>query len=217
MPGEIVVAAGTNGAGKSSIAQPYIEANGYPYFNPDQHARKLVQLGVSPDEANGRAWQFGHDRLREAVDRDKSFAFETTLGGHSIAFELMRALAFGRAVTMFYVGLASPELHVRRVAARVVRGGHDIPAELIRKRYDSSRANLVSFIGTQAWIRVWDNSAESADGMPGGAEQVFEVREAKLILPDTASGDADSIPEWARPLLAQALKLGLGAGSRRHR
>jgi len=216
VPAEIVVAAGANGAGKSSIAQPYIEANGYPYFNPDQHARKLVQLGVSPDEANGRAWRFGHDRLREAVDRDRSFAFETTLGGHSIAFELMRALAFGRAVTMFYVGLASPELHIRRVAARVVRGGHDIPAELIRKRYDSSRANLISFIGTKAWIRVWDNSAESADGRPDGAAQVFELREAQLVLPRTAPRHADSIPAWARPFLAQALKLALRRHSSRH-
>lgn len=216
MRGEIVVAAGTNGAGKSSIAQPYIEANGFPYFNPDHYARKLVDLGVRADEANVRAWQVGHGRLREAADRDESFAFETTLGGHSISFELMRALALGRAVTMFYVGLASPELHLRRVAARVARGGHDIPEDMIRKRYDSSRANLISFIGTQAWIRVWDNSVESGDGTPSGARQLFEVRGRRLILPPQASADPDAMPAWARPLVAQALKLGLGAGSRRH-
>lgn len=215
--GEIIVAAGTNGAGKSSIVQPFVEKGGAPYFNPDQFARELIREGIPPGEANARAWQFGRNQLREAVDQGSACAFETTLGGHSIAFELMRALAFGRTVNILYVGLESAEMHIRRVAARVARGGHDIPEDMIRKRYDSSRTNLLAFIGTQARIRVWDNSAESADGMPGGAEQVFEVREAELILPHTASGDAASIPEWARPLLAQAFKLGLGAGSRRHR
>lgn len=204
---EIVVAAGTNGAGKSSIVQPYVERKGLRYFNPDQFTRELVRKGIPEGDANSRAWQFGRDQLREAVDRDKDFAFETTLGGHSIAFELMRALAFGRSVTIFYVGLASVELHLKRIAARVARGGHDIPEEAVRKRYDASRTNLLAFIGTPAWIRVWDNSAESGDGKPRAARQVFEAQAHRLALP--AADDSEAIPAWAQPLAAQALKLGL--------
>lgn len=205
--GEIIVAAGTNGAGKSSIVQPFVERGGAPYFNPDQFARELIREGISPGEANARAWQFGRNQLREAVDQGSAYAFETTLGGHSIAFELMRALAFGRTVSILYVGLESAEMHIRRVAARVGRGGHDIPEDMIRKRYDSSRTNLLAFIGTQAWIRVWDNSAESADGRPGAARQVFEMRAARLRLLPPAANDPDAVPQWARPLVAQALKL----------
>ena len=208
--GGIIVAAGTNGAGKSSVVQPFLEKAGAPYFNPDQFARQLVREGIPPAEANGRAWQFGRDLLREAVDRGKSYAFETTLGGHSIAFELMRALAFGRTVSILYVGLESAELHIRRVAARVARGGHDIPEDMVRKRYDSSRTNVLAFIGTQAWIRVWDNSAESADGRPGTARQVFEMRGARLRLPPAAVNDPQAVPPWARPLVAQAFRLGRG-------
>lgn len=207
---EIVVAAGTNGAGKSSVVQPYLAQKGFAYFNPDEFTRELVREGVPESDANGRAWQFGRDRLREAVDQGRPFAFETTLGGHSIAFELMRALAFGRAVTIFYVGLASVELHLKRVAARVARGGHDIPEDKIRRRYDDSRTNLLAFLGTQAWVRVWDNSAESVDGKPRGARQVFEAQAHRLAL---ATSEPEAIPEWARPLVAQAFRLGLSAAA----
>lgn len=205
---EIVVAAGTNGAGKSSIVQPYVERNGFSYFNPDQFTRELVRQGMPDRDANSRAWQHGRDQLRRAVDEAKPFAFETTLGGHSIAFELMRALAFGRAVTIFYVGLASVELHLARVAARVARGGHDVPADTIRKRYDSSRTNLLAFLGTQAWIRVWDNSAESADGKPREAREVFAAQGHRLAM---AAPDPEATPAWARPLLGQAFRLGLSS------
>lgn len=208
--GEIVVAAGTNGAGKSSIVQPYVERIGLAYFNPDQFARQLVREGVPEGDANGRAWQFGRDRLRDAVDQGTPFAFETTLGGHSIAFELMRALAFGRAVTIFYVGLTSVELHLKRVAARVARGGHDIPEATIRKRYDSSRTNLLAFLRTQAWVRVWDNSAESEDGTPRAPRKVFDAQGHRLAM---ASPDLGMTPAWAQPLVAQALKLGLSAAA----
>ncbi|HUR40047.1 MAG TPA: hypothetical protein VM240_02665 [Verrucomicrobiae bacterium] len=206
---EIIVAAGTNGAGKSSIVQPFLEGLEEPYFNPDQHTRELVRLGIPEAEANARAWQVGRDRLRDAVDQNRSYAFETTLGGHTIAFELMRALAFGRTVNILFIGLSSVDLHIRRVAARVARGGHDIPDETIRKRYDDSRTNLLAFIGTRAWIRVWDNSEESADGAPSGARQIFDVRGSRLVLPPKASTDPEAMPVWARPLLGQALKLGL--------
>ena len=205
--GEIVVAAGTNGAGKSSIVQPYIERKGLSYFNPDQLTRELMRQGVPANDANGRAWQHGRDRLRVAVDGGTAFAFETTLGGHSIAFELMRALAFGRSVTIFYVGLASVELHLKRIAARVASGGHDIPEEKVRQRYAAGRTNLLAFIGTAAWIRVWDNSAESEDGRPRAATEVFDAQAHRLIL--AAPQDAASVPSWAQPLVAQALKLGL--------
>lgn len=210
----IVVAAGTNGAGKSTIVQPFIEAAGGNYFNPDLYARALVQGGVSIGDANAQAWTRGFEQLRDSVEFGGGYAFETTLGGHSIAFELMRGLAFQRRVMILYVGLASADLHLRRVRERVARGGHDIPPEKIRQRYDDSRKNLLAFIGTAASIRVWDNSAEDDQRRAVRARELFRIENRRLSQP--AGADASETPGWARPLLAQALKLGLGAGSRRH-
>lgn len=203
----ILVAAGANGAGKSSIVQPFIERRGGAYFNPDQYAAVLVRHGMSAAQANALAWGRGFAQLCAAVEAGTAYAFETTLGGRSVPFQLMRALAFGRRVVILYVGLASPALHLQRIRERVARGGHDIPADKVRQRYDDSRRNLLSFIGTRATIRVWDNSVQSADGKPRGAREVFRVEGRKLWLqPRRYPGQA---PAWTRPLLAQAFKLGL--------
>lgn len=203
----ILVAAGTNGAGKSSIVQPFVERAGGRYFNPDSLARELMGGGMPKEEADIKAWETGHGRLVGAVEAGAGFAFETTLGGHSMPFQLMRALAFQRNVIILYVGLDSVDLHLQRVKARVARGGHDIPEDKVRQRYDDSRRNLLQFIGTAATVRVWDNSAESGDGRPATAVEVFATSGRRLVLPQGA--DPRKTPAWARPLLAQAIKLGL--------
>lgn len=209
-PATILVAAGTNGAGKSSIVQPFIEAHGGTYFNPDEYTRALIRGGIALDEANRLAWTKGYQGLSDAIEKNQGYAFETTLGGHSIAYQLMRALAFRRRVVILYVGLASVELHLQRIRERVARGGHDIPEPKVRERYEASRANLLSFIGTDATIRVWDNSPQNSDGRPSSATEIFRVQQRRLVLPEDA--DPKDIVVWARPLLAHAVKLGLAKG-----
>lgn len=203
----ILVAAGTNGAGKSSIVQPFIEASGGAYYNPDQYAATLIRHGMPPAHANALAWARGYQQLCTAVEDGTAYAFETTLGGHSIAYQLMRALAFERRVVILYVGLASLELHLQRIRERVTRGGHDIPEDVVRRRYDDSRRNLLPFIGTRAAIRVWDNSAQTPDGRPTLAKEVFRIENRRLRWPKAF--DAEKVPGWTRPLLAQALKLAM--------
>jgi predicted ABC-type ATPase len=117
----------------------------------------------------------------------------------------MRALAYGRRVEILYVGLSTPELHLQPIRERVGRGGHDIPEDKVRQRYDASRRNLLSFIGTEATIRVWDNSTQTADGRPSHAREIFRVDHRTVTLPKDSN--PDTLPAWARPLLAQALRL----------
>ena len=77
------------------------------YFNPDTFAARLIAAGRTPDEANRIAWRLGYDTLREAVDRDRNFTFETTLGG--VTAELRRAMESKREVHTFYVGAFARE------------------------------------------------------------------------------------------------------------
>ncbi|MCK9202271.1 MAG: zeta toxin family protein [Gallionella sp.] len=201
--GHILVGAGTNGAGKSTIVQPFLSKDG-EYFNPDEHTRALVALGMPLTEANSRAWQTGFDALQQAIDEGRRYAFETTLGATSVPFELMRALAMGCQLDFFFVGLASPELHIQRVAERVRRGGHDIPETKIRERYENSRKNLLRFIGTAANLRVWDNSTQTSDGRPSPFE-VFSIKDRRLRLGGKMA--LDRVPAWSKPLLARAIKM----------
>ncbi len=211
--GRIVVAAGTNGAGKTSIAAAWMAKRDLDYFNPDAFAEELATFGKSRDEANVAAWRTGYDALRRAVDRDGNFAFETTLGGDSIVRELHRAIDLRREVHVIYVGLDSPDLHVARVSARVARGGHAVPEAMIRRRYNKSLANLVSLIGKVTSVHLFDNSTESLDGTPR-ARLVFRMRGKNLVAPDL-SELLTSTPEWAKPLAAAAIEASASLSRRR--
>ena len=202
----IYVLAGTNGAGKSSLAGATFLNAGTEYFNPDQAARLIRDRnpGLGPTEANSAAWHQGRRLLERAIAERKTFAFETTLGGATITALLQRALAAGIAVRVWYVGLASPELHIARVRARVARGGHDIPAGHIRARYDSSRLNLIRLLPRLTELRVYDNSAE-ADPRAGVAPEptlVLHMRRGKIV----RSSPLAETPAWARPIMAAAMK-----------
>ena len=134
--------------------------SGADYFNPDEASIRILAVnpGITAAEANGAAWHQGRRLLERAIDERLDFAFETTLGGRTIAALLHKALAAGIEVRIWFVGLSSPELHMARVRSRVTRGGHDIPEEKIRERYDQSRIHLIELMPKITELRVYDNS-----------------------------------------------------------
>ncbi|HEX6244781.1 MAG TPA: zeta toxin family protein, partial [Polyangiales bacterium] len=159
-PACIWVLAGTNGAGKSSIAGALLRESGGDYFNPDEVARALRQRDptLSVEDANGAAWRLGLRQLERAITREHDYFFETTLGGSSISARLAHALSLGREVRVWYAGLATPELHIERVATRVEAGGHAIPEPTIRRRFDASRRNLIELLPRLSELKLYDNS-----------------------------------------------------------
>ena len=199
-----MVVAGTNGAGKSSIASGFMPDPASDYFNPDAFAAGLMGIGKPPAEANALARRMGYDRLKAAIDRGDLFTFETTLGGDSIVAELHRALKLGRQVHVHYVGLSSVELHIARVRARVERGGHDIPVGMIRERYSKSLANAVGLVGKATTMQVFDNSTETVEGVPS-AKLVFRMRGRRIVEP-SISTLLMVCPEWAKPIAAAAIR-----------
>jgi predicted ABC-type ATPase len=138
--------------------------------------------------------------LEDAIRHHTNFNFETTLGANTIPTLLREAAESGLLVHMYYVGLESPEMHVRRVASRVQKGGHSIPEGKIRQRYESSPRNLISLWPALHRVVLFDNSADPDDD--GMVEPLRILRmEAGLIvecLPD------DEVPAWAREIVAAA-------------
>ena len=202
----IYVLAGTNGAGKSSLAGAMFLQTGVEYFNPDQAARLILARnpGLLQSDANSAAWHQGRRLLERAIAERKTFAFETTLGGNTITALLERALASGLAVRVWYVGLNGPELHIARVRSRVARGGHDIPAEQVRARYDTSRLNLVRLLPRLTELRVYDNSAEADPraGVPPEPLLVLHMLRGKIV----RACPLAQTPDWAKPILAAAIR-----------
>lgn len=204
--GIITVLAGVNGAGKSSVAGNYIRQAGGDYYNPDETTREILRQnpGLSPATANGLAWTKGKELLERAIDEGADFVFETTLGANTITRLLLQAAREGMAVKVCFVGLASVEHHLKRVAARVASGGHNIPENKIRERWQNSRLNIVRLLPHLTEFVLWDNSAEAdfADARPA-LVLLLHVANGKILAPD----DLTATPEWAKPIVSAALKI----------
>lgn len=203
--GTLTVLAGIDGAGKSSVAGAFLRALAGDYYNPDEFTRALIRQnpGIAPAEANPLAWTQGKERLERAIAHGTDFAFETTLGANTITALLLRAAGEGMAVKVCFVGLASVEHHLRRVAARVASGGHDIPEGKIRERWHNSRLNLIRLLPHLAELVLWDNSAEvEVENTAPRPVLRLHVQDGAI----TAPKDLTSTPEWAKPIVAAAIK-----------
>jgi predicted ABC-type ATPase len=203
----LFVLAGVNGAGKSSIGGHLLERHHLTWFNPDTFARELVTLsGTDQETANAHAWAESLRRLDEAIEGGHSHAFETTLGGQTIAARIAAATRT-HDVVIWFCGLATPDLHVARVRARVAAGGHDIPESRIRQRYPQALQNLIALMPRLTRLQVYDNSAEAAAGSPiSDPLLVLDMQDGQLVWP--ARDDLDALrrtPDWAKPLLEAAL------------
>jgi predicted ABC-type ATPase len=206
MPARIFVLAGVNGAGKSSVGGAALLQKKVDYFNPDLAARALLDAnpGLSAESANAHAWEFGRKGLEQALAEGLNFAFETTLGARTIPQMLLDGARQGAQIHLWYAGLSSPELHLRRVQVRVAAGGHDISEAKIRERYDTCRANLIRLLPHLASLRIYDNSAE-CDPQAG-------QRPKPVLLLHMEGGRVVThiplaqVPQWAKPVMAAALK-----------
>ena len=203
----IYVLAGTNGAGKSSLGGAMFLETGADYFNPDEAALRFraADPGMTQVEANSAAWRQGKRLLERAISERLDFAFETTLGGHTIAGLLHQALSEKIEVRIWYVGLATPELHIARVRSRVAAGGHDIPEAKIRERFENSRLNLVDLMPKLTELRVFDNSEEGdlRNGVAPRPKLLLHMNRRKIM----DSCDLTKTPEWAKPILVTAMRL----------
>ena len=202
----LFVMAGVNGAGKSSIGGHLLKQAGAAWFNPDTFARELIAAtGCGQEEANGHAWAEGVRRLDAAIARRRNYAFETTLGGRTIAEKILAATRT-HDVMMWFCGLASADLHIHRVRTRVASGGHDIPESRIRERYPKAVLNLIALMPRLAHLRVYDNTTEAALGetVPDPI-LVLEMKAGKLTWPPPRDPAAlGATPEWAKPIVEVA-------------
>ena len=197
----IFVLAGVNGAGKSSVGGSAIRAAGRDWYNPDEFTRAMRERFPDRplDAINSQVWHEGRRRLEAAIRDRSDFAFETTLGGNTISHTLLDAIAAGVPVSLWYCGLESVEQHIVRVAARVARGGHNIPEELIRSRYKTSMRNLCRLAPGLHQLAVYDNSKPLDEQQRPNIRRLLHVVKGQLREMDM------SMPDWAKPIAAVCL------------
>lgn len=190
----LIVVAGPNGTGKTSITEQLLRhewMGGCEYVNPDYIARDEFGDWNAPDaviKAAVRAAEVRERCLREG----RSLAFETVLSMPDKVDFIQRARRAGFFVRLFFVGTDDPSINAKRVALRVMEGGHDVPINKIIARYTRSLANcsVAARIVDRAY--VYDNSVDNAP-----ARLLFRMAEGKLIK------DYGNINPWALEILRE--------------
>lgn len=159
---KIIIIAGPNGAGKTTFAREFLphEANCPVFVNAD-----LIASGLSPFAPEHVVFQAGRLMLEEMerhVQARRSFAFETTLSGRAYLQHIRKWKAAGYRVELIFLQLQSADEAVARVAQRVAQGGHDIPEEVVRRRFEVGLHNFSRYYApaVDMWA-LYDNSYES--------------------------------------------------------
>jgi predicted ABC-type ATPase len=159
---KVVVIAGPNGAGKSTTSSAVLRdaLKVHEFVNADTIAAGLSAF--SPETVALTAGRIMLDRVRELAHEGSDFAFETTLASRTFAPWLRRLQTDGYKFHLVYLWLPTVELAIARVAERVRRGGHAVPENIVRRRYDRSLDNFFNLYSrfADSWLMM-DNSIRS--------------------------------------------------------
>lgn len=156
---KIVIIAGPNGAGKTTFAREFLphEANCPDFINAD-----LIAAGLSPFRPEAAAFRAGRlmlEEMHEKIHHCKSFSFETTLSGKTYLKLLKECRAASYHLLLVFLSLPTADMAVARVAARVAQGGHNVPENDIRRRFDAGLKNFHDSYrhAVDSWT-LYDNS-----------------------------------------------------------
>lgn len=155
----LYIIAGCNGAGKTTASFTVLPEmlNCWEFVNADEIAK-----GLSPFQPEKAAFESGRimlHRISELLEDGKDFAFETTLSTRSYMSFIKKAKEAGYKVTLLFFWLDSVVTAKERVKHRVEQGGHDIPDDVIERRYKRGIQNLVKLYLSRVdyWL-IFDNT-----------------------------------------------------------
>ena len=155
----LYIIAGSNGSGKTTASYTVLPdmLNCKEFVNADEIAK-----GLSPFQPEKVAIQSGRlmlNRIKTLLSSENDFAFETTLSTRHYVNTIKKAKLKGFSVTVLYLWLNSPDLSVERVKNRVKEGGHNIPEDVIRRRYIKGLKNMFNlYIPISDYWIIVDNS-----------------------------------------------------------
>ncbi|MEL6435690.1 MAG: AAA family ATPase [Pseudomonadota bacterium] len=151
--------AGPNGVGKTTYAFKHVKAltGSINFVNMDEIARGLSPLDPSAVERD--AARLALSRARKMIADQHTFAMETTMSRQTHRALLKAASANGMKTSLMYFSVQSPDICRARVARRVAEGGHDVPSDVIERRFGRSHANLPAYAAQCSLWRVYEASA----------------------------------------------------------
>jgi predicted ABC-type ATPase len=200
----LCILGGCNGAGKTTFARELLPRLGLMRFlNADEIAR-----GLSPLDPTLTAFKAGRLLIEEArtlIAAKASFAIESTLSGKTYVAMIREAKARGYRFLLHYILIGSGDQAVGRVALRVKLGGHHVPEDDIRRRFDRSRKHFLADYLPLAdeWV-LWDNAQPPHRRITDSSTHSIE----QLIAMLTSS----NLQETSMEPMSEMSRIGLEAG-----
>lgn len=189
----LIVIAGPNGSGKTSVTSKILLhkwLENSEYINPDNVARDVFGDWNNQD-AVIKAANYCNDWREKCLFGRRNHIFETVMSANDKVDYILRAKEAGFFIRLFFVSTESPTINAKRVAKRVLNGGHDVPIPKIISRYDKSIANCRILSSVVDRLYVYDNSIEDTE-----AQLLFRLSNGELI-----KRYVDDLPIWATLLL----------------
>lgn len=159
---KVIIIAGPNGAGKTTFAREFLpnEAACPVFVNADLIAAGLAPF--APESAAVRAGRLMLAELERHFQAGSSFAFETTLSGRAYLRHVRQWQQAGYRVELIFLRLNHTDEAVARVQQRVRQGGHDIPVDVIRRRFATGLDNFQRHYApaVDAWA-LYNNAGEA--------------------------------------------------------
>jgi predicted ABC-type ATPase len=178
----IYIIAGPNGSGKTTFVKRFLPlyADCLNFVNADLIASGLSPF--SPDIVAIKAGKIMLDQIREHINAGHDFAIETTLAGRSYLRLIKELKTRGYKIHLYFLWLPKPDLALKRIAERVRTGGHDVPPDVVRRRFTRSVSHF--FCRYRPMLDSWmlfDNSVESPRLIAKEDEGVLTVLDNKLF------------------------------------
>ena len=176
----LCILGGCNGAGKTTLAKELLPRLGLMRFlNADEIAR-----GLSPLDPSLTAFKAGRLLIEEArglIAAKASFAIESTLSGKTYVAMIREAKAQGYRFLLHYIVIGSGDHAVRRVALRVKIGGHHVPEDDVRRRFERSRRHFIEdYVPLADEWGLWDNHSPPAVQIADSATHSLEELQTML-------------------------------------
>lgn len=177
----LYIIAGCNGAGKTTASYTILPEvlDCKEFVNADEIAKGISPF--QPEKAGIDAGRLMLTRIKNLIEAGENFAFETTLSTKSHVILLEKAKLIGYQTTLLFFWLDSPELAVSRVRIRVKEGGHNVPENVVRRRYESGLTNFFKLFLpiVDNWMFI-NNSDRPHQIIAEGSSVTVKVTDSKL-------------------------------------